>query len=111
MSREEIAALFLGSIHLENEGDQVVALDQRDEAIREFFYTHVARRSLIQVRAHWARMVFTGGGRPPKQLSMDELIQMLQSDPSAVTYLPLSKVDGLKILMMIQNGSSPDVTE
>lgn len=101
LSRETIASLFLGEIHLENGNDSVVALDQVNEPEREYFYMHVARRSLVQIRAHWARMVFTGNGRPPRQFTTDELVQILQHNPNAVTYLPLSKAGSFKVLMTI----------
>jgi len=101
LSREDVAALFLGERSVLADGRPVVPLDLDDENVRADFYAQAANRSLMQIRAYWARMVFTGNGRPPKSLPLDALQKRLATDPRTVAYVPAGKSAGLKVLLTL----------
>jgi hypothetical protein len=88
LDRAETANLFLG---LERSETDLTPYDQRDEILRRDFYREVACRSLASVRAHWAKRVFTGRGRPPAMLDAEAVEVTLEGDPTAVTYVPDDK--------------------
>jgi len=97
LDRAETANLFLG---LERGETLLTPYDQRDEILRRDFYREVACRSLSSVRAHWAKRVFTGRGRPPAMLDAEAVERTLQGDPTAVTYVPENKPpESAKILL------------
>jgi len=37
-------------------------------AVRSEFYTHYTGQTSAQIKAHWARQIFTGRGQPPQAL-------------------------------------------
>lgn len=100
LSRHEVNDIFLGNAtRLPNVG-KVIPLDRSEDRIRADFYQDYTGRDLPQIKAHWAKYIFTGRGYPPKAVStIDELKELLQRNPNAIGYVTPDKVDGsMKIL-------------
>lgn len=95
LNRTETANLFLG---LGRTLTPLIPFDQQDKELRQDFYREVAGLSLVSVRAHWAKRVFTGRGRPPAMLSTDQVAPLINQSPVAVTYIPEA--------MLPQNGKT-----
>ena len=91
LSREEVAALFLGKRKLSNEVS-VTPIDSKDGALRERFYLAVADMNGLRVKAYWSRIVFSGQGRPPREAALAEAGALLSGEPGALTYLPADQV-------------------
>src|SRR5688572_1178700 len=68
LSRDDVAALFLGKLVRFPDGRRAVPIDHEEgTAIRNAFYETFAGKSAAQIKAHWAKIIFTGRGRPPRQ--------------------------------------------
>lgn len=99
ITRAEAANLFLSK---ERTDSRLTPFDQRDRQLRERFYREVAGVSAASVRAYWARKVFTGRGRPPAMVSLEEVERVLSEKPGAVTYVPAEQLpEGCKVLLSI----------
>ena len=47
-----------------------------------------------QLKAQWARQIFTGGAKPPKEMaSDDEILKFVANTPGAIAYMDSSKVN------------------
>jgi predicted signal transduction protein with EAL and GGDEF domain len=69
--------------------------------MRRDFFLEVAGRSLESARAHWAKRVFTGRGRPPAMLAEEEVEQTIKQNTGAVTYVPDEQLpENGKVLLM-----------
>lgn len=105
LTKDQAAALFLGkSTQLPGAGIPVL-IDQPESAeIRKVFYTKVAEKTPIQVKAIWSRLVFSGKGTIPKEVnSNDEVKKLLAANPDAVGYIDKSAVDAtVKVLLAIE---------
>ncbi len=91
LSREEVVDLFLGKRKHIN-GSFYMAIDSKDNALRDRFYQAAADMNAVRVKAYWSRIVFSGQGRPPQEASTAEAIARLTDDPSALIYLPADLV-------------------
>lgn len=91
LTREEVAALFLGKRKLSNDVS-VVPIDSKDSALRDRFYQSVADMNGLRVKAYWSRIVFSGQGRPPQAAAAPEARERLAVESGAVTYLPADQV-------------------
>jgi hypothetical protein len=91
LSREEVAALFLGKRKLSNDV-AVTPIDSKDSALRERFYLAVADMNGLRVKAYWSRIVFSGQGRPPREAALAETGALLSGEPGTLTYLPADQV-------------------
>jgi hypothetical protein len=105
LTRQQVAGLYLG---LGMQDARLQPLDQGDPELREKFYRAVADLSTASVRAHWAKQVFTGRGRPPQTLATEVLERMADRNPAVVTYIPAGKLPpGSKILLILDSGTRP----
>ena len=73
-------------------------------AIRDQFYTKLTGRDQAQIKAVWARVVFTGKGQAPLMLPDAAAIKKaVATDPKAIGYIDKAAVDGsVKVLMMLE---------
>ncbi len=96
LSRDQISDIFLGRLRQLPGGRRVVPLDMAEgSALREQFYREVLERTPAQVRAHWARLVFTGRGSPPRSVdSPEDAVMAIAEDSRIVAYLWRRDVDG-----------------
>ncbi len=98
---ETVAALYLGLRTGLDGLPGARPLDLKDRKLREKFYGTVTNRNLAQLRAHWSKLVFTGKGRPPRAMSVEDMAATLRNDPEAIGYLPVSASQGLRHLLPV----------
>ena len=104
LSQAEVRQYFLGE-NRSLDGQRVQLLDlPNGHPVRERFYQEVAGRSLDQIRSHWARQVFTGGGQPPREVASIRDMKSRAATRGVLGYLPADEVnedDGLKVLFRL----------
>ncbi len=89
----EVARIFLGKSEVTAGGALVVALDQPEGApARTEFYRQFTGKTPAQVRAYWARLIFTGKGQPPRQLDAASTAKALAANPRAIAYVDRAAV-------------------
>jgi ABC-type phosphate transport system substrate-binding protein len=95
MSADQVAQVFLGRASSFPGGGAATPLDQKEgAAVRDEFYTKVAEKNAGQVKAFWAKQMFSGKGQPPRELETSaDVKRMVASDPSAIGYVEKSAVD------------------
>jgi ABC-type phosphate transport system substrate-binding protein len=102
LTADQAADLFLGRASSFPSGGTATPIDQADgSAVRDDFYTKVANKSGAQVKAYWAKLVFTGKGQPPKDAGDSAGVKAaVAANPAAVGYVDKSAVDGsVKIVL------------
>ncbi|MRW84820.1 phosphate ABC transporter substrate-binding protein [Pseudoduganella sp. FT26W] len=92
---EQVAAIFLGQSGRFPGGAEAVALDlPLGSALRNDFYNTVAARTPALMKAYWSKMVFTGRGQPPRELSGSVAVRKLVADnPAMIAYIDKSALD------------------
>lgn len=102
LSRHEVNDIFMGTATRLPRVGKVTPLDRSEDRLRADFYQSYIGKDLAQVKAHWAKFIFTGRGYPPKTVtSIEELKQVLQKNPNAIGYVTPDKVDdSMKVLTM-----------
>ncbi|MBL8509678.1 MAG: hypothetical protein JNM11_14490 [Chitinimonas sp.] len=95
LSAEQVANLFLGKANSFPGGGAATPVEQTDGATRAEFSTKVLKKDSAGVKAHWAKMQFTGKGTPPKELGGSaEVKKFVAGNPNAVGYVDKAAVDG-----------------
>ena len=103
-SNDDIKRLFLGKTKTVS-GSKATPVDQNDDsAAREFFYQVVVGKTNAQLRAYWSKLIFTGKGKPPKQLDTDaDVVAAVAGDPSLVGYVDAAAVTGdVTVILVVQ---------
>jgi ABC-type phosphate transport system substrate-binding protein len=95
LTKTELADIFLGRVSRFPNGVQAVPVDQAEDApARALFYAQIAGRSGAQMKAYWAKIIFTGRGQPPQAMhSNEELKRRIALDPAAIGYIEENLVD------------------
>jgi len=97
---DDVANVFLAHVNTLPGGIKLIPYDQAEE-IRNEFYNKIAKRDPAQLKAYWARMIFTGRGQPPKELASDaEVVRFVSSNPDAIGYVSgNAQLKGVKVLL------------
>jgi hypothetical protein len=87
--------IFFGRRTRFPDGSVAVPIDQSEgSAARIEFYSKFADMSPAQVKAFWAKIIFTGRGQSPKTVATGvEAKKALVASPNAITYIDQSMVD------------------
>jgi len=95
LTRDQVVDIFLGRVSRFPGGTKAVALDQPEASpLRESFYSEYAGKSPAQLKAHWAKIIFTGRGQPPAEAPDSQTArQRVAEDPAAIAYIERSQVD------------------
>lgn len=90
MTAEQVANIYLGK------DSSLSPLDLKEPAaVRNQFYEKVAGKDSAQVKAIWARLVFTGKQQPPKEIgSAAEIVKQVAANDKAIGYVDKSAVNG-----------------
>lgn len=104
ISRLQLADLYLGRASRFPDGRRAIPIDQRPGApARGPFYEEFIGRSLSEVKAHWSKLVFTGRGRPPRDVpGGEEMKARVAGDPRAIGYLDHRLVDGTLRVVQVE---------
>jgi hypothetical protein len=87
--------IFLGKASHFPDGSQVLPVDQVEgSAAREEFYLKFASKSPAQIKAYWSKIIFTGRGQPPPEVSNGaEVKKFIANHPDAIGYIEQKRVD------------------
>ena len=105
LSIGEVKRIYLSKLKELPNGEEVVPIDQNSEsAIYAEFYENAVKKSLKQLRSYWTRMVFTGGGSPPKQSTdgSSAIIALVANNPNMIGYINMEDVDdSVKVILTV----------
>ena len=95
LQRVQVENIFLGRTYRLPGGADAIPLDlEEGTSERDEFYLKLVGRTAAQIKSHWAKLIFTGRGRPPAVVSdYVELINRLITNPNAIGYMDSSQVD------------------
>ena len=95
LNLDDVARIFLGKVTRFPGGEEVVPLnlDPEDPSYEEFARL-VLKKTPSQLKAYWAKRVFTGKGKPPRTISsVEELLTLVASDKRYLSYVDKHKVN------------------
>lgn len=93
---EQVSNIFLGK------SNELVGVDLPDgNPARDAFYHKVTGKDGAQLKAYWAKLVFTGKAQPLKEFASDaEVKKFVAGNPTGIGYIDKAAVDGtVKVLL------------
>ena len=89
LTAEQTTKIFLGKVVTFPNGEAALPIDQPEgSAVREEFYAKVVHKNSAQLTAYWAKVIFTGDGRPPNLLADSLAVRKaIAHDPNAIGYI------------------------
>ncbi|KAA6185838.1 hypothetical protein F2Q65_07515 [Thiohalocapsa marina] len=111
LTREQVINIFLGRFRRLPNAQAAVPIDRsRDEALMTDFYRLLVDKSPAEIRAYWARLVFSGKTEPPQKAhDLDDMIERLANTPGAVAYIrPDELSERLRVVLGLGLGLGPE---
>jgi ABC-type phosphate transport system substrate-binding protein len=95
LTAEQTARIFLGKVSSFPDDRDAVPVDQAEgSTIRDEFYLKVVHKNSSQLSAYWAKVIFTGDGRPPEKLESNVAVRKaVAKNPNLIGYIDKSAVD------------------
>lgn len=88
LKTSDLKRIYLSKRNTFPNGGQVIPLDQpEDSAAFAQFYEKAIKKSQQQLRAYRSQLIFTGKGQPPKQVSQEELVNLVAENPATIGYV------------------------
>jgi len=89
MAANKVSNIFLAK------SSELVGVDLPDgNAVRDAFYHKVTGKDGAQLKAYWAKLVFTGKAQPLKELASDaEVKKFVAGNPAAIGYIDKASAD------------------
>ena len=95
LSRDQVVNIFLGRFRQLPDGTTALPVDQPEALpLRAAFYRLLVNKNPAEIRAYWARLVFSGKTAPPHQAGTpEEVLQWLRDRPGAIGYLDAERLE------------------
>ncbi|MDP2809599.1 MAG: hypothetical protein Q8O34_05575 [Rhodocyclaceae bacterium] len=89
LTRDEVINIFLGRHRQLPSGIAAMPLDlPASSPDKALFYRKLVGKDLAEINAYWARLVFSGRTRPPRQTqNAEEMMSLVNDNRGAVGYV------------------------
>ena len=95
LENREVVNLFMGRNLYFEDGSLAFRLDQSPTSTtRQAFYQALLGKSIAEVNAYWARLLFTGRASPPQTLSgATSVLEAVRKNKNAIGYVDIEDLD------------------
>jgi len=100
-NQRQLVDLYMGRDLYFPNGQMAIRLDQSpDSKVRKNFYANLVGKSVAQVNAYWARLLFTGRASPPQVIrNSKDVLEAIRSNANAVGYIDEKDLEeGVRII-------------
>lgn len=96
LTQDDVINIYLGRYRRLASGMVAEPVDlPADAELRARFYRRLVNKSLAEINAYWARLVFSGKTRPPQVVEgVENVLRLVAAQPGALAYLERTQVDG-----------------
>lgn len=101
LNPDVISQIFLGKQKAFPSGGDAVPIDLAEgSATKSAFVSSMLNKNDSQIKAYWAKVLFTGKGTPPKEVANDAaVIDLISKNPSLIGYIDSASVnDSVKVV-------------
>jgi ABC-type phosphate transport system substrate-binding protein len=105
LTHRQLTNLYMGRTQYYPNGTFALPVDQApDSEARQVFYEKLVGKSVAQINAYWAKLLFTGGASPPRSVRDPEtVLQIVRENRNAIGYVELKYVDDtVRVVVQVQ---------
>jgi ABC-type phosphate transport system substrate-binding protein len=91
LTKKQVIDIYMGRTTLFPNGKVALPLDQNsDSSIRKLFYQNLVNKTVSEINAYWARLLFSGRSSPPRTVeSVTSVINIIKNNKAAIGYIQL----------------------
>lgn len=104
LSRREVVDLYMGRTQFFADGSLVLRLDQAPQSKeRQEFYRGLVNKSVAEVNAYWAKLLFSGRASPPQVVEGNKaMLATVRDNKNAIGYIDSAFVnDSVKVVARV----------
>lgn len=104
LSRREVVDLYMGRTQFFADGSLVLRLDQAPQSKeRQEFYRGLVNKSVAEVNAYWAKLLFSGRASPPQVVEGNKaVLAAVRDNKNAIGYVDSAFVnDSVKVVARV----------
>lgn len=110
--QDEVKRLFLRKLKPVIDNEPIVPVSQsRGSDTRKQFNDVVLDKTENNLKSYWAKLIFTGKGKPPKERGADEdILRIVGNNPGIIGYVDARSIDEnppsppVKVILRITSG-------
>ncbi|MDF1588352.1 MAG: hypothetical protein P1P93_04235 [Gammaproteobacteria bacterium] len=105
LTKKQIIDIYMGRYSVLPNGLKVIPLDQDiDSSARKHFYAKLVDKSISEINAYWARLLFSGRATPPRVVKTEKaVIEIVTKNASVIGYIDSSMVtDKVKVITRVE---------
>ena len=105
LTRNQLVDIYMGRDMNFPNGRQTLPIDlDPDSPYRAVFYQALVGKTVNQVNAYWARLLFTGRATPPRVLSgAENVLKVVSENKDAIAYIDTEHLnDEVKVVYKIK---------
>jgi hypothetical protein len=101
LGKDDVVNIYLGRYRRLPSGLTAEPVDQpADSELRARFYRQLVGKSMTEINAYWARLVFSGKTQPPQVAdSASDAIRLVARQPTALAYVERTQVDSRVVVV------------
>ena len=103
INERAVRHIYLNKLSRFSNGDRVIPLSRpKGSDITKVFSQRLLKKKPAQLRAYWAKLIFTGRGKPPKEIKSDQkVIELVSENPEYIGFVS-RKVNTDKVRVVIE---------
>jgi ABC-type phosphate transport system substrate-binding protein len=105
MTKKKVVDIYMGRRSLLLNDEKIIPLDQTESSVlKKDFYEKLVNRSVHEIDAYWARLIFSGRAKPPQVADGDKhVIDKIVKNPLMIGYIDSSHLTKeLKVLIHVE---------
>ncbi|CAG1022798.1 hypothetical protein DOJK_01903 [Patescibacteria group bacterium] len=108
LNHNELVNIYLGRTKKLPSGVTALPIDlPTNSEQKKLFYEQLVHKSLPEIQAYWARLLFTGQATPPVEAdNSTEVLNMITHNQGAIAYIDRKKVNSSVIIIYELNKGS-----
>jgi ABC-type phosphate transport system substrate-binding protein len=101
LTKKQVIDIYMGRNLTFPNGDTALPIDQdKASTTRKLFYHNLVDKTLSEINAYWARLLFSGRTAPPRSVENgSSVIDIIKNNKSVIGYIHIEDLtDDVKVL-------------
>jgi ABC-type phosphate transport system substrate-binding protein len=99
LTKKQVQAIFMGRKRMLSNGVRAIPMDSSD--LRNEFYEKLTHRSIEQINAYWARLMFGGRASPPLlKPDQQSVIEAVKTSKGMIAYIDSELIDETQVKLL-----------
>jgi ABC-type phosphate transport system substrate-binding protein len=101
LTKKQVIDIYMGRKLTFPNGKTALPIDQgKDSTTRKLFYHNLVDKTLSEINAYWARLLFSGRTAPPRSVENgSSVINIIKNNKSVIGYIHLEDLtDDVRVL-------------